>query len=303
MPEVGLLLPISAPDARPDTTVTFARRGEAAGVHSLWVIDRLVFDNVEAMCALTAAAAVTNRVRLGPSVLLGTLRPPVLLAKQAASLDVLSGGRAILGLGVGSRPDDFAAAGVPYAARGARLGEAVRVMRQIWRGEPLQHQGRAYQLESGSIGPRPVQPGGPPLWFGGGAEAQLRRAGRLADGYIGSSSSGPEGVRAAWNTVRQAAADAGRDPGALKLGCLIWASVDDDRDRAYQRAETYMRHYYPPERAKVSPASLLGPPKACIRQAQAFFDIGVDVLIIGPVTADPAHLDRLLTEVVAQLVG
>jgi alkanesulfonate monooxygenase SsuD/methylene tetrahydromethanopterin reductase-like flavin-dependent oxidoreductase (luciferase family) len=244
---------------------------------------------------------VTERALLGSCVLLGTLRPPALLAKMTATLDVLSGGRVILGLGVGSRPDDFAGAGVPYAARGARLAEAVRVMRQVWRGEPLQHEGRAYQLACGPIGPRPVQAGGPPLWFGGGAEAQLKRAGRLADGYVGSSSSGPEGVRAAWQTVRQAAADAGRDPAALKLACLIWASVDDDMDRAYARAERYMRHYYPPERAKVAPASLIGPPDECLRQARAFFDIGVDELIIGPVTADPEHLDRLLTQVVARL--
>ena len=301
MPEVGILVPVAAPDARPDTAVTFAQRAEAAGVHSVWLIDRLVFDNAEALVTLGAMAAVTSRVRLGPCVLLGTLRPPALLAKMAATLDVLSGGRAILGLGVGSRPDDFAGAGVPYAARGPRLAEAVRVMRQVWRGEALQHEGRAYQLACGPIGPRPVQPGGPPLWFGGNAEAQLRRAGRLADGYIGSSSSGPEAVQAAWQTVRQAATDAGRDPAALSLGCLIWASVDDDRDRAYARAETYMRHYYPPERAKVSPASLIGPPDDCIRQAQTFFDIGVDVLIIGTVTADPEHLDRLLTRVVARL--
>src|SRR5581483_11547020 len=206
MPQIGLMLPTAAPDARPDTAVTFARAAEAAGLGSVWIIDRLVFDNMEPLLALAAVAATTTRVRLGTSVLLGTLRPPALLAKQVATLDVLSGGRVILGLGVGSLPD---------AARGPRLAEAMRIMRQVWSGAPLAHEGRAYQLASGPIGPRPVQRGGPPLWVGGSAEAALRRAGRLADGYIGSSSGGPAGLRKTADTVREAAAAAGRDPGAL----------------------------------------------------------------------------------------
>src|SRR5581483_5471449 len=140
MPQIGLMLPTAAPDARPDTAVTFARAAEAAGLGSVWIIDRLVFDNMEPLLALAAVAATTTRVLLGTSVLLGTLRPPALLAKQVATLDVLSGGRVILGLGVGSRPDDFAAAGVPYAARGPRLAEAMRIMRQVWSGAPLAHE-------------------------------------------------------------------------------------------------------------------------------------------------------------------
>src|SRR5579884_2346784 len=162
MPEVGIYVPTPAADVQPDTVVAFGQRVEAAGLHSLWTLDRLVFDNQEPLLCLAALATTTRRVRLGTSVLLGTLRPPALLAKMVATLDVLSGGRMILGLGVGSRPDDFVAAGVPYAARGARLAEAMRVLRQVWSGAPLAHEGRAYQLAAGPIGPRPAQPGGPP---------------------------------------------------------------------------------------------------------------------------------------------
>lgn len=301
MPQVGLILPATAPDARADTALVFARRAEAAGLHSVWTIDRLVFDNVESLVTLGAVAAATQRLRLGTCVLLGTLRPPALLAKMVATLDVLSGGRVHLGLGVGSRPDDFSAAGVPFAARGARLAEAIGILRQVWRGEPLRHQGRAYQLESGPIGPRPVQPGGPPIWLGGGAEPALRRAGRLADGYIGSSSGGIEGVRAAWRTVQEAARAAGRDPAALTLACLVWAAVDSDPDRAHARAAAYMRHYYPPSRAQVPAASLVGSPARCLEQARAYFDAGVEVLIVGPTSADPDHLNRLLGEVLTRL--
>ncbi len=301
MPEVGIYVPTPAADVQPDTVVAFGQRVEAAGLHSLWTLDRLVFDNQEPLLCLAALATTTRRVRLGTSVLLGTLRPPALLAKMVATLDVLSGGRMILGLGAGSRPNDFAAAEVAWEHRGSRLAEEIAILRQAWRGEPLHYQGRYYQVDVGPIGPRPVQPGGPPIWLGGSADTALRRAGRLADGYIGTTSGGPDGLRAAWAKVRQHAEAAGRDPSRLKLAALVYAAVDDDRDRAVERAGGYLRRYYPPERAQVPPWFLLGPPAACIERAQEYFAAGVDVLIVGPVTADLAHLDRLLNEVVTRL--
>jgi probable F420-dependent oxidoreductase len=301
MAEVGLYLPTAAPDARADTVLTFGRRAEAAGVGSVWLLDRLVLENQEPLVALGALAGATSRVRLGTSVLLGTLRPPALLAKMVATLDVLSGGRIVLGLGAGSRPNDFAGAAVPFAGRGARLAELIRILRLAWSGAPLRYTGRRYALDVGPIGPRPVQAGGPPIWIGGNAEAALRRAGRLADGYIASSSGGPEGMRAAWQQVRAYAAAAGRDPDALTLAALVFASVDADEDRARARAEAYMRHYYPPERAQVSPWTLLGSPATCVERAREYFAAGVRVLIVAPVTADLGHLDRLLDEVVARV--
>jgi probable F420-dependent oxidoreductase len=299
--QVGILLPTAAPDAQPDTAITFGERADAGGAHSLWIIDRLVFGNQEPLLTLAALAGRTRRVQLGTCVLLAALRPPALLAKQVATLDVLSGGRVVLGVGVGSRPDDFAAAEVPFEHRGSRAGELMQVLRLAWSGAPLRHEGRYYHLDVGPVGPRPAQPGGPPIWLGGSAEPALRRAGRLADGYIGTSSGGPEGARTAFEQVRRAAEAAGRDPGALTLGCLVWASVDDDRERAHERASAYMRHYYPPTRAQVSPWSLIGPPDDCARVAEAYFAAGVQVLIVGPVTADVEHFDRLLDQVVARV--
>src|SRR5262249_59619777 len=119
-------------------------------------------------------------------------------------------------------------------------------LRLAWSGAPLRHEGRYYHLDVGPVGPRPAQPGGPPIWLGGSAEPALRRAGRLADGYIGTSSGGPEGARAAFEQVRRAAEAAGRDPDALTLGCLVWAGVDDGRERGPQRARPYLRNYHPP---------------------------------------------------------
>ncbi len=302
MPAIGLFVPTAAPDARPDMIVPFGQRAEAAGLASVWLPDRPVFANPDPLVALGAVAAATSRVQLGTCVLLGTLRPPALLAKMVASLDALSGGRVILGLGVGSRADDFAAAGVPFAGRGARASELIEVLRLIWSGAPLRHAGRHYQLDVGPVGPRPAQPGGPPIWLGGSAPAALRRAGRLADGYIASSTSGPEGVRRAWQAVREAAAQAGHAPDTLTLAALVRASVDEDADRALARAVANARHYRPNARDDPDPAALLlGPPAVCIERAHAYFAAGVDLLIVAPVTADLAHLDRLLGEVLTHL--
>src|SRR4051794_36114507 len=114
MPHIGVSLPLSAPDVRTETALRFAQRAEEAGAESIWVMDRLVFHNQEPMVVLGALAASTSRVRLGTSVLLPTLRPPALLAKMFMTLDQLSGGRMTLGMGVGSRADDFAGSGVPF---------------------------------------------------------------------------------------------------------------------------------------------------------------------------------------------
>ena len=302
MPTVGLFVPTAAPDAQPNMALAFGQRAEAAGLSSLWVPERPVFANPEPLVTLGALAATTARLQLGTCVLLGTLRPPALLAKMVATLDVLAGGRVLLGLGVGSRADDFAACGVPFAGRGARAAELIHILRLAWSGAPLRYEGRYYHLEVGPVGPRPVQRGGPPIWLGGSAEAALRRAGRIADGYIASSTSGPAGVRRAWRVVCQSAEAAGRDPAALTLAVLVRASVDDDLDRAMERAVANAGHYRPNARGGEDPAAfLLGSPDACIRRAHEYYAAGVELLIVAPVTADLDHLDRLLDQVVARL--
>src|SRR5687767_11955971 len=132
MASVGLAIPTAAPDAQPNTALEFGRRAEAAGAHSVWVMDRLVFDNYEPLMTLGALAGATSRVRLGTCVLLGTLRPPALLAKMIGTLDNMTGGRMTIGIGVGSRQDDFAAAETPWEHRGGRAEELVQIMRQAW---------------------------------------------------------------------------------------------------------------------------------------------------------------------------
>ena len=291
MVDIGLGLPILVPDAAGQASLEFARRAEEAGAHSVWAGDRIVFANQDPLLNLAAVAAVTSRVRLGTSVLLAALRPPALLAKMVATLDQLSDGRMILGAGVGSRADDFASEGIEFDHRGSRAEELVDILRMTWRGEPLRYAGQFYDLDVGPIGPSPVQDH-LPIWFGGSAEPALKRIGRIADGYVGSSSGGPEGFRATWAKIQRYAESAGRDPASLTPAALIYACVDDDRARAQELASAHLRNYYGPRRTDTS-SFMLGSADDCLNVASQYAEAGVRHFIIGSVTSDLRYFDRL----------
>ncbi|WP_431877597.1 LLM class flavin-dependent oxidoreductase [Amycolatopsis sacchari] len=163
---VGLGLPI----ARPEALLTWARRADEGPFTTLGLLDRLTYDNPEPLVTLATLAGATSRVRLQTEVLLAPLREPVLLAKQAATLDRLSGGRFTLGLGVGGRADEFDLVGADLRTRGRRLDEQMKIMRGIWAGGP--------------VGPAPAREGGPEVLFGAFAEAALDRVARWGDGFL-----------------------------------------------------------------------------------------------------------------------
>jgi len=299
MVDVGIGLPILVPDSGPRTAVEFARRAEEAGAHSVWAGDRLAFGNQEPLLNLAAVAAVTSRVKLGTAVLLATLRPPALLAKMVATVDQISSGRVILGTGVGSRADDFAAAGIDFEHRGSRAEELVDVLRLAWRGEPVRHEGRFYQMDVGVVSPRPVQ-SHIPIWFGGSAESALKRIGRIGDGYIGGSGGGPPGFRASWDKIRRHAESAGREPDAITPAALIYACVDDDRARAQELAAAHLRGYYGPRRTDTS-SFMLGSADDCLRIANEYAAAGVQTFIIGSVTASGRNATAMFKATVAPI--
>ncbi len=164
--KVGVGLPNTIPGTSGELLVEWARRADAGPFSTLGVLDRLVYDSIEPFAALSAAAAVTSRIRLATNIAIGPLRSPALLAKHALSVDALSGGRFALGLGVGARRDDYAAAGVAHATRGAVLSSQLAYLRG--------------QLEESGIGParKPIE-----LLIGGTSGAALARMARYADGY------------------------------------------------------------------------------------------------------------------------
>jgi probable F420-dependent oxidoreductase len=226
--QVGFGAPVSGAWATPQNLATFAQRAEQAGYASLWSFQRLlvpeptsmepVYHSVlDPMAVLAFAAAVTSRIRLGVAVINAPFVSPAYLAKQAASLDVLSQGRHDLGLGIGWMPEEFTMTGTAQARRGPRTAEYVQVLRTLWADGPAEFDGEFYQVPRGNQAPRPVQAGGPPILLGGMARPALERVGRVADGWVTSSRTDLSQVAGLIDIVRQSAAAAGRDASALRI--------------------------------------------------------------------------------------
>jgi probable F420-dependent oxidoreductase len=227
---LGFGAPVSGAWATPGNLTSFASRAEKAGYASLWTFQRLlvpagsgmepVYHSVlDPMVTLGYLAAVTSRIRLCVAVVNAPYLSPAVLAKQAVTVDVLSAGRLELGLGLGWLPGEFTATGASMARRGARTAEYVRVLRHLWRADGSEFSGEFYQVPAGHVAPRPVQRPGPPVLLGGGVPAALRRAGRLADGWVTSSRADLSRIGDGIAQVRAAAAEAGRDPGTVRIIC------------------------------------------------------------------------------------
>jgi probable F420-dependent oxidoreductase len=304
MPEIrfGVSLGIQPPES----LRALATRAEALGYDSIWTGDHIAFHNptLESLTTLSHLAAVTRRVRIGTGVYLLALRHPTVAAKTVATLDVLSGGRFVFGVGVGGEfPKEFEAVGVPHHERGRRVDEAIAVCRLLWSKSPASFQGRFVSFTDLALEPKPVQPGGPPIWIGGRSDHALRRAARLGDGWI-SYVVTPDRYRASLEKIQALAAEAGRP---LELGRgfepahLFFAVVDDDWERARAQAARYLtRQYNQPFDELVRKYCLLGPPSACRETLARFVEAGVRTFVIGFVAgAERAseQLERFATEV------
>jgi probable F420-dependent oxidoreductase, Rv2161c family len=245
---LGFALPISGAWATPDNVAALARDAEAHGFRGVWTFQRWlatpdldgVYQSVlDPMIELGYAAAITSRVRLGLAVVNGPFYAPVALAKQFAALDVLSGGRLDAGVGLGWSEVEYAAAGVPMAARGKRFDEWLDCLDVLLSGSHVSFEGRYYTVPPTRIDPRPVQQPRPPVLIGGNAPAALRRAAVRGDGWISSSRMSLSDVQAAVRTVRDHAAEAGKAPDAMH--CVVRGvtvpldSPDDGADRPMLR--------------------------------------------------------------------
>ncbi len=284
-----------------------AELAEELGYDSIWAGEHLSFHNpiLDLGVALATFAAVTERIRLGAGVVLLPLRHPSLVAKQAASLDYISGGRLLLGLGVGGEgAGDFEAAGVPIGERGARADEGIAALRLLLTERPASYSGRFYRFENVSIEPGPAHLAGPPLLVGGRSEAALRRAGTLGDGwlpYLVSARRYATGVDA----VRGHAVAAGRDPDALGHVLVAFALVDEDGERARELARTHLSQRYGMafERHHVERLCIVGTPEECAERVGEYAAAGVTHLSFNPAVDEDGFLDQvaLLHDVAAGL--
>jgi alkanesulfonate monooxygenase SsuD/methylene tetrahydromethanopterin reductase-like flavin-dependent oxidoreductase (luciferase family) len=234
---------------------------------------------------LAQAAVASRRLTLGTSVLLLPLRHPTPVAKQVTTLDHLTEGRLILGVGVGGEfPKEYAACDVPHNQRGARLAEGVDVLRKFFSGEPVSHAGRFYgPFTDVPMRPPPRQPGGPPIWFAGRKDAALRRIGRLGDGYLAYVIS-PAMYRTALRTISAAADDAGRSLGAFGTGHLLFTRLDKTYETALDRAtETLSVRYAMDFRKAAARYCALGTPEQVAERIRQFHGAGVRHLVLDMV--------------------
>ena len=300
MANIGLAWVNPAPLTKPENVVNFAKKCEAMGCHSMWTIDRIVYDNLEPLTVLAAAAGATQKIRLGTSVLLANLRHPSHVAKIISTLDFISNGRLTVGLGFGSRENDYKAVEIPFEHRGSRAVEQIQLMKRLWTEENVTHKGRFYNVENLTVGPKPIQKPHPPIWTGGSAEVALKRAGTWANGFICGSSAIPD-FPATWEKISGYAKAAGRDPNKINKAGLTFMAIDDDQNKAVKTVEDYVMRYYGRLRVDVANTSLVGAPSAIIDRIGAFLSKGLDTLIIGLADPDPRQLDLFGEKVLAKV--
>jgi probable F420-dependent oxidoreductase len=267
------------------------RRVEALGFESVWTGDHVSFHGPihESLTLLATYVPITSRIKLGTAVYLLALRAPAIAAKATATLDALSGGRLIFGVGVGGEnPKEFEACGIPHHERGARVTEGIEVVRALWRDAPATFKGRFTSFEGVSIDPKPVQRPAPPIWIGGRSDAALARAGRQGDGWV-SYVVQPDRYRQSLDKIRAAAADAGRslDDGFVAAH-LTFITVGRDYESAERRwVERLSRRYAQDFGPLARKYGVIGTAEQCLEQLDRFAAAGCGYFLMNPI-GDPA---------------
>ena len=274
---VGVGLPSTVPGTQGQLIIEWASRADEGPFSSLGVLDRMVYDSYDPLITLGAVAGITRRVKLATTIVIGPLHNTALLAKTAASLDALTGGRLVLGLAVGARKEDYAAAGIDYRGRGKRLSEQLSSLRSLW--------------EENHIGPKPVRSNGPDLLVGGLSDQGYARMVRYTDGYVHGGGP-PRAFARAADKAYAAWSDAGR-PGKPQLWAQGYFALGDDaiKETGYH----YLRDYYAftgPFAERMA-SGLLTSPQAVAQFMRGYQDAGCDELVLFPTVADLAQLDRL----------
>ncbi len=281
----GVVLPNYGADASRLAMVDTTLLAEDLGFDSVWLTDHVALPKTDAArfgrifeAVTTAAylAASTGRIRLGISALVLPQRNPVVIAKQIATLDVLSGGRVLLAAGVGWSAGEYANLGADFHDRGRRMDEALQVLRTLWRGgEVISYHGRYYQLEQAVFLPGPLQPGGPPLWVAGNSEAARRRAALYADGWHPNAPADPETLAAQVQALRPLL---GGRPFTVSLRIRLSFTAQSPQE-----------------------AQLYGPPAQIAARLRAYADAGADYFAITFLADSQPRRERMLRRFVEEV--
>jgi probable F420-dependent oxidoreductase len=282
----------------------FVIRAETLGYDSLWLQERILgsFIMLEPVSLLSYVAAITAKLRLGTSVILLTLRNPIQLAKNFSTLDCMSGGRAILGVGLGgghlgSHEEVF---GYSREKRVTRFIEAVEVMKLLWTEPRASFQGTFWNFKDVSMEPKPAQKPHLPIWFGGHHENALRRAVKHGNGWMGAGSSSSSAFIRESAAVRRFLDEAKRDPATFGIAKRVYLAVDDDKGRAEQRLREWFGRRY--KNADLGPrVSIWGSRDECTEKIQEIVRAGAQHIVFNPMFDEMEHLDICAKEIMPHL--
>jgi len=280
----------------------YLERAEALGFHSAWVVEQIVgaIPSLEPIELLTYAAAVTTRMRLGSAVLLTALRDPVHTAKSLTTLDHLSGGRLMVGVGLGAQPALYPAYGLTAERRAARFAEGIEVMKRLWTEPRVTFEGRFFRLNNLAQEPKPVQQPHPPLWFGAHHPNALKRAVELGDGFMGAGSLSTAKFADEVKLLRGLLSEAKRDPAAFPIAKRVYIAVDRDKARAGKRLTEWFGGFYGrPQMAEE--VSIWGTPGECADGLAKLAAAGAGMVMLNPVFDDMEHLEIFASEIVPKL--
>jgi len=279
------------------------RLAEDNGFSAIAVGDHLAFalPILDPFVQLAQVAALSDKLTVQTSVYLLPLRHPTPVAKQAATLDIISGGRFVMGLGVGGEfPGEFAAAGVPHKERGARLNEGIEVLRKLWTGQPVSHEGRFFSFPETQMLPKPARPGGPPLWVGGRTQAAFRRGGTLCDGYI-SYVVTPDQFRQALEEIGRHYETSGRSLAEYGAAHLLFMRLGSTYEAAFKDANALLSERYAMDFSRATKRYVaLGKPEDVAEAINGFYQVGVRHLeldFLGTADERAAQIEQFGREV------
>jgi len=282
----------------------FAAGAETLGYDSLWLQERIVGDFImlEPVTLLSYVAAITSKLRLGTSVILLPLRNPLQLAKAYATLDCMSGGRAVMGVGLGgghlgSHEDVF---GYTREHRVTRFSEAVQIMKLLWTEPKSSFQGQYWNFRDISMEPKPIQKPHLPLWFGGHHENALRRAVKYGNGWMGAGSSSSSAFIRESAMIRRFLDEAQRDPASFTYGKRVYLAVDKDKVRAERRLREWFQRRY--KNADLGPrVSIWGSREECTEKIQELVRAGAQHIVFNPMFDEMEHLEVCAKEIMPHL--
>jgi probable F420-dependent oxidoreductase len=297
-PRISVGLPQLLHDEAPEVVRRYAVRAEELGFAGLWSLDAVPggatarVPLLDGLHTLTTAAAVTGAIGVGIAIVVLPARNPALLAKELATIDRLSGGRLIVGVGVGRKEPTAAGLGLPAGHRARRLREGVEVLRALWAEGEAAYHGEFYRFAGVRLEPKPVQRPGPPIWFGAGSPPALRRAARIGEGWLAAGSSASAAFPEQRRIVVEALREAGRDPDAFSIGKRVYIAVEDTEQRARERLTPILDGMYDAP-GLTQRVAVCGPPEACAEQLRALTAAGARELLLNPMYGYLEQLEAL----------